>query len=102
MSLISEQVAYLNGLAEGMHFTEDDPKEKLLLKMLEVFELIANELEEVNESISEADDYYEYLDDRITGLEGEDDEVCCPADCDSCLRFNEEVEEPQEDTSEEE
>lgn len=69
MAYLTEQVAYLQGLAEGMKIDETKDEGKLLLKMLNVLEDIAATVEEMDEDVI---DNSERLDDVEDCL----DEIC--------------------------
>lgn len=104
MSYISEKVAYLDGLAEGLGI-EDDKHGKLLRGIIDALGAIAEELEEQNESLDDLSDCVDELYDEIDELDecvyGEDDdeddddeddflEVVCPA-CGETIYFDEEM-----------
>ena len=75
---ISEKVAYLKGLAEGMKLGEETNESKLLLKMLDVLEGMAEELAALRADHDELDEYVESIDDDLADMEeylfDEDDE----------------------------
>lgn len=94
MSHLSERVAFLQGLAQGMELKEDTAEHKLLLKIIETFEAVADELDELQESHDELSDYVEEIDEDLADVvellsdeedEDEDDEEddhcsCCGGD----------------------
>ena len=55
MSYISEKVAYLDGLAEGLGI-EDDKQGKLLRGIIEALGAIAEELEDQDEAMNDLSD----------------------------------------------
>lgn len=102
MSYISEKVAYLDGLADGLGI-EDDKHGKLLRGIIDALSAIAEELEEHDESMEDLscciDDLYDEIDmlDEYT-FGGEDDEmeeddfleVVCPS-CGETIYFDEDM-----------
>ena len=83
MSYISERVAYLDGLAEGLKLKDDD-QGKVIAGIIDVLHEIASDLEErdeVQEDVLDAlDELYDSVDDIYEFLDEEDEE------CDSCPR----------------
>ena len=69
MSNLSEKVAYIKGLAEGMKLSEDTPEHKLLLKIIEALEDFAHEAEEQREDLDEINDFVEEINEDLTSLE---------------------------------
>lgn len=106
MSSISEKVAYLDGLMEGLD-VEDAKLKKLFNAIIDTLDSIAEELsdhddaiEELNDSI---DEIYDDMDDYDEILYGEDDEdedeeldddgffeVVCPS-CGETIYFDEDM-----------
>lgn len=99
MSYISEKVAYLDGLADGLEI-DKDPNGKLVKGIIDVLGAIAEELEEQSESIDdlsecmdeisdELDDIEDYLEDEDDDEFDEDDfvEVECPS-CGETVYFD--------------
>ena len=87
MSYISEKVAYLDGLADGLGVSEDDKQGKLLRGIIDALGAVAEELEEQGESLDDlsdcVDELYEQLDDVNDALFDEDmldseDGLICP------------------------
>ena len=107
MSRISEKVAYLDGLMEGLDI-EDAKLKKLFNAIIDALDTIAEELsdhddaiEELNDSIDEIyddmDDYDEILygedeDDEDEDVDDDDDffEVVCP-NCGETIYFDEDM-----------
>ena len=77
MSYISEKVAYLDGLADGIGI-EDDKQGKLLRGIIDALGAIAEELEEQSEAYDDlsdcVDEIYEELDAIDCELYGDEDE----------------------------
>ncbi len=76
MSIITEKVSYLCGLAEGMKIDTNTNEGKLFAEIISVLGEIADELEFMDESIDELSDKVFDLEDEVY----EDDCDCC--DCD--------------------
>ena len=83
MSEVAKKVAYLKGMAEGMNLTEDSVQNRLLLRMLEALEEIADELDAVEARQDEAEQYIDELDADLGEVEeflfadDEDDDCDC-------------------------
>ena len=90
MSFISEKVAYLDGLADGLKLSEEGT-DKVLRGIIDTLGAIAEALEEQDESIDdlsdcidgiyhELDDIESVIDEEYDGELDEDDfiEVVCP------------------------
>ena len=78
---ITEKVAYLKGLAEGMELNTEKKEGKLLLAIIDVLEDIALELsdiedaqEELGEGLDAVSDDLEDVEDLLYGEDDEDDE----------------------------
>ena len=84
MNYITERVAYLKGLAEGMDIKADTNEGKLMLKMLEVMEEMALAISDLDSAVDELDSYVDSVDEDLANLEEivYDDEDCdCGCDC---------------------
>ncbi len=84
MGYLSEQTAFLKGLAEGMEIDTSKNEGKLLLKIIDVLDELAATVEELDEESLEnterLDDVEDCLDDICEDLY--DDECDCDCDCD--------------------
>lgn len=69
MSDLSKKVEYLKGLADGLNLKEDKQEQKLLLKILDVLEDMAEEIEDLQESQDEMNEYLENMDEDLASLE---------------------------------
>ena len=69
MSNINDRVAYLKGLAEGMKLSDETNEGKLLLKMLDVLEGMAEEITTLRADHDELDEYVESIDDDLADME---------------------------------
>lgn len=108
---ITEKVAYLKGLAEGMELNAEKKEGKLLLAIIDVLEDIALELsdiedaqEELGEGLDAVSDDLEDVEDLLYGGDDEDeeyelddlgeDEDCYATTCPTCeesIYFDESV-----------
>ena len=85
MEKLTDRVAYLMGLAEGMKLDANLPEHKLLLKMLDVLKEFSQEIEALREEQEELADYVDSLDEDLSEVEDvlfdeeeddDDDETC--------------------------
>ena len=74
MSIISEKVSYLCGLAEGMKIDTNTNEGKLLNEIISVLGEVADELEFMDENIDELSDKVFELEDEVYG---DDCDCCC-------------------------
>ena len=87
MSEVAKKVAYLKGMAEGMDLKDDSVQNRLLLRMLETLEEIADEMEAIASRQDETEQYIDELDadlgevEEFLFAEEEDDEDDCECDC---------------------
>lgn len=102
---ITEKVAYLKGLAEGMELDTGKKEGKLLAAIIDVLEDIALELadiedaqEELGDGLDAVSDDLEDVEDLLYGEDGEDeldeDEECYATTCPTCeesIYFDESV-----------
>jgi len=84
MSYISEKVAYLDGLADGLGI-EEEKQGKLLRGIIDVLGAIAEELEEQNEAYEDLSDCIDEIYEELDAIDCEpyDDDCDCDCDCDS-------------------
>ena len=88
---ISEKVAYLKGLAEGMELDTDKKEGKLLSAIIDVLEDIALELEDIQDEQAELADGLDAVSDDLEDVEDEyyeddldEDEDCYATTCPTC------------------
>ena len=92
---ITEKVAYLKGLMEGLEFAADTKEAKIIKMMAEILEDMALEIVEAQDGIDDINEYLEAMDEDLTNVEeeifGEFDEDfedcdcgCEDCDCDDC------------------
>ncbi len=87
MGYLTEQVAYLKGLAEGMKIDESTNEGKLLISIIGVLDEIASNMEDLNEEMIESEARIDELEDlsadileELDGCDCDD----CDCDCDDC------------------
>jgi hypothetical protein len=86
---ITEKVAYLKGLMEGLEFDTDSKEGKIISYMADILEDMAAELADTQDDIDDINEYLEAVDEDLTNVEeelfgdlmDEEDDCCC---CDGC------------------
>lgn len=90
---VTEKVAYLKGLAEGLALDKETKEGKLISAIIDTLEDIAYELEELNENALDIGDELDAISDDLADVEEvifgddddyEDDEDECDCDDDCC------------------
>lgn len=87
---ISEKVAYIKGLTEGLSLDEKMPEGKVLASVIDVLDDMAKAISGLKEDTEYLDAYVEEIDEDLGMLEedyyecGGDDDCCCDDDCDCC------------------
>ena len=96
---LSEKVAYIKGLTDGMEIDKTSKEGKILAALLDLVDDMAKTVEdhetaidEIDGAIDELNDYVEELDDDLADVEDFLDEECdlgdecedCECDCDTC------------------
>ena len=76
MSELTDRVAFLRGLAEGMQLDDSKPESKLLLKMLDLLDEMAKDNDDLHKALDELNEYMESIDEDLADLEADlyDDE----------------------------
>lgn len=69
MSKITDRVSYLKGLTEGMKLNKESNEGKMILHMLGVMEEMAQELERIDTTVNDLDEYMEAIDEDLTEVE---------------------------------
>ena len=80
MGYLTEKVAYLKGLADGMKIDDATNEGKLFSNILEVLDEIASRLEDLNEEVIESEARIDELEEFSADLLDELDDC----DCDDC------------------
>ena len=81
---ISEKVAYIKGLAEGLELDSNDKNSKVLKAIIELLEDVALTVEDLEDGCAELCEQIDAVDEDLASLEDiiyEDDDCC---DCDCC------------------
>ena len=89
---ITEKVAYLKGLAEGLALDESKPEAKLISAMIDVLDDIALSVSDLEDGMDLISEQLDAVDEDLDELEGfvyEDLDDCC---CDDCCGDDEEEE----------
>lgn len=93
---VSEKVAYLKGLADGLGIKDSTNEGKLMLAVIDVLEAMADDIEAVDahakdlsDCISDINEDMEYLEDLCIGdmddeADDDDDDDVCTGSCGSC------------------
>ncbi len=96
---VCEKVAYIKGLCEGLNLDESKAEGKVLVKIIDLLEDMANDLEDVAAQVEETYEYCDELDEDLGLVEADlygDDCDCCDCDdeddcfeveCPSCGRY---------------
>ncbi len=87
---ITEKVAYLKGLAEGLALDEAKPEAKIIKAMLDVLDDIALSVSDLEDGMDLISEQLDAVDEDLDELEGyvyEDLDDCC---CDDCCDDEEE------------
>ena len=66
---LSESAAYLKGLADGMGLNENEPKDKLILKLLDLVNDMAETVENLEQQCDDLRDYADELDSDLGDVE---------------------------------
>ena len=85
---ITEKVAYLKGLIEGMEINADTKEGKILKAIMDVLSDVALSVEDLEMTVEEMGEQVDTIDEDLDTLETEyygddyDDCDCCDCDCD--------------------
>lgn len=66
---LTEKVAYLKGLAEGLDLDKDAKETKLFEAMFDILDEMALTINEIDEDLAEAEDYIEEVDEALSDVE---------------------------------
>ncbi len=83
---ISERVAYVKGLAEGMKLDNDSNEGKLFNAILDVLNDISEEIDAIYDDQLDIAEQLDAVDEDLSAIEEliYDDEECSCCDCDDC------------------
>lgn len=93
MSILSDKVSYLRGLAEGMDLDTSGKEGKLLAQIIEALDLVSECFDEVDERCDEMSDIIDSMDSDLTDLLERAEEE----DEDFDLDFDDEEDDEEED-----
>ena len=69
MKYLSEEVAYLRGLAEGLEIESETKEGKMICKIIDVLENMADTLDDMQEDHDELVEYVESVDKDLSDVE---------------------------------
>jgi len=69
MSELTDRVAYLRGLAEGMKLDQTKDENILILKLLDVIDELAKDNDDLHKTIDELNEYMESIDEDLSDIE---------------------------------
>ena len=69
MKYLYEEVAYLKGLAEGLEISTESKDGKIIHKIVEVLEVFADAIVDLDEEQSELSEYVESIDEDLADIE---------------------------------
>ena len=68
MKYLSEEVAYLRGLAEGLEIESETKEGKMICKIIDVLENLADTLDDMQEDYDELVEYVESVDEDLSDV----------------------------------
>lgn len=87
MKYLSEEVAYLRGLAEGLEIESETKEGKMICKIIDVLENLTDTLDDMQEDYDELVEYVESVDEDLSDVEDilyEEDDDDFDDDYDDC------------------
>lgn len=88
MLTVTEKVAYLKGLMEGLEFDAETKEGKIIKMMADILEDVASSITELEDDVADINEYMEAMDEDLTNIEdqifGECEEDDCDCCCDEC------------------
>ena len=90
---VTEKVAYLKGLMEGLDFQADTKEGKIIAMRADILSDLADEITAVQDDVDDINEYLEAVDEDLTNVEEElfgdlcdedEDDCCCCEDCEDC------------------
>ena len=84
---LTEKVAYLKGLAEGLDLKKDDKETKIFEAIFDILEDLALTVTDIDEDLSAVEEFVDAIDEDLDELEefvycDDDDDFCCCDDAD--------------------
>lgn len=80
---ITEKVAYLKGLADGLNLNKETPEGKVIAAMMDILDDMALNLADLNDQVDAIDEDLELVEEYVYE-EDDDDFDECSGDCDGC------------------
>jgi hypothetical protein len=77
---ITEKVAYVKGLAEGLELSDDNKTERILKAVIDVLDDMALTVADIDDMIDEITDQVDAIDEDLSDVE----EYLCDEDCGEC------------------
>ena len=86
MMTVTEKVAYLKGLVEGLDFDKDDKETKVINAVLDVLEDLALAVSDLDDEMVVVTEQLDAVDEDLADLEEIFYDECddCDCDCDDC------------------
>ena len=86
---LTEKMAYLQGLIEGLDIDTSTKEGKVLMQMSELMKEVVVYVDDLQSQVDELTELCDNLDEDLGDLEREvynidDDDCCCDDDCDCC------------------
>ncbi len=81
---VSEKVAYLRGLMEGLDIDDDSKEGKMFSAIVDALDDIASQLSDIDEDFEDLSDYIEEIDEDLGDVEEFVYDCCDDDDCDCC------------------
>ena len=103
---ISEKVAYIKGLADGLALSDETKEGKVLKAVIDVLGDIASEIDDLNENQLDIGDELDALSEDLGDVEDiifgdlDDDDECCDDDCCCCDDDDEDDDDDDDDDDE--
>ncbi len=87
MMKLTEKVAYIRGLIDGLN-PKDDDTSKIIAAIVDVLGDMADAIEEIDDVVNDLDEYIGEIDDDLEAVEDylceDEDDDCCDCDCCDC------------------
>ena len=90
---ITEKVAYLKGLAEGLALDESKPETKIINALIDVIDDLSLAVSDLEDELVLVGEQVDAVDEDLDALESyvyDDDDCDCDCDCDCCCDDDEE------------
>ena len=95
MMTVTEKVAYLKGLVEGLDFDKDEKETKVINAVLDVLEDLALAVSDLDDEMELVTEQLDAVDEDLADLEEvfyeELDDCDCDCDCDDCCDCDEDM-----------